>query len=275
MSVVNHHNLTGYTPLMMASSLGHLEMAKILIKSRARIDFSNFSDYSLLHLPPEQLNLSSRDVLLKQHDLIQGSALDIAVIKGNVEMASLLLQDGAKVHNVFYLIRSITLLLARANAEKNVDQLQNMVATTTTTKFNGDSAESADLWEKFSVIIRLLATHHSDFIERVQCTKPSCLYMACAFGVLELASLLLELGTDVSDLYRTDDSGSTYWLSLVTIIQWRIQGRGQGGLGPPPPPPPHRTHKNSLGLCSVAPACIGCSDMRKSYKKDGLEVDML
>ena len=38
------------------------------------------------------------------------------------------------------------------------------------------------------------------------------------------------------------------------------------------------THKNSLGLCSVDPACIGCSDMRISYKKDytwSLEVDML
>ena len=42
------------------------------------------------------------------------------------------------------------------------------------------------------------------------------------------------------------------------------------------------THKNYLGLCSVDPACIGCSDMRKSYKKDytcmhglELEVDML
>ena len=58
---------------------------------------------------------------------------------------------------------------------------------------------------------------------------------------------------------------------------------GEGPGGPRPPPPPHththRTHKNSLGLCSVDPACIGCSDMRKSYKKrlhlHGLEVDML
>ena len=50
--------------------------------------------------------------------------------------------------------------------------------------------------------------------------------------------------------------------------QWRIQGRGQGGLAPPLP---HRTHTKILYdfLCSAAvdPACIGCSDMRKCYKK--------
>ena len=48
-------------------------------------------------------------------------------------------------------------------------------------------------------------------------------------------------------------------------------GRGGGGGGA------QDTHKNYLELCSVDPACIGCSDMRKSYKKitPGLEVDML
>ena len=173
--------------------------------------------FEILHLPPEQLNLSSDEVFIEQHGSVQGSALDIAVIRGNVEMVSLLLQQRAKVHNVFYLIWSITLLLAKANVEKNVDQLLQMVATVTLTS-DSDSAESINLWKKYSVIIQLLATHHSDFIERVQCTKPSCLYMACAFGVLEFVSLSLELGTDVGDLYRTDDSGSTYWLSLVTII---------------------------------------------------------
>ena len=42
--------------------------------------------------------------------------------------------------------------------------------------------------------------------------------MACAFGVLEMVKFLFELGTDVSDLYRTDDSGLSYWSSLITII---------------------------------------------------------
>ena len=46
-------------------------------------------------------------------------------------------------------------------------------------------------------------------------------------------------------------------------------GEGPGGPRPPPPPTTH-THtqkKNSLGLCSVDPACIGCSDMRKKATK--------
>ena len=33
-----------------------------------------------------------------------------------------------------------------------------------------------------------------------------------------MVSLLIELGADVSDLYRTDGSGLSYWCSFVTII---------------------------------------------------------
>ena len=52
---------------------------------------------------------------------------------------------------------------------------------------------------------------------------------------------------------------------------WReSSGGSRGGARGASPPPPHTqdTHTNYLGLCSVDPACIGCSDMRKSYKKD-------
>ena len=42
--------------------------------------------------------------------------------------------------------------------------------------------------------------------------------MACALGVPKTVSLLVELGTKVQDLYRTDSSGSSYWCSLITII---------------------------------------------------------
>ena len=43
-------------------------------------------------------------------------------------------------------------------------------------------------------------------------------------------------------------------------------GGGQGGLPPPPPPPPPDTQKIFFRLCTVDPACIGCSDMRKALK---------
>ena len=33
-----------------------------------------------------------------------------------------------------------------------------------------------------------------------------------------MVSLLIELGVNVSDLYRTDDSGSSYWCNLIAVI---------------------------------------------------------
>ena len=188
--------IDGYTPLMAASSCGHVEIVQLLLEAGVRINFSNFSDYPSLHLPiQQQMQIPGMD---NQLSTVRGSALDMAVIRGRVEVVSLLLQYGAKVHNIYYLLRSITLKQAQANAK------------------SGNSDESH--WEKYSIILQILFSHDSDLIGRVQCTNPSTLYMACAFGVEEMVSLLIELGADVSDLYRTDASGLSYWCSFVTII---------------------------------------------------------
>ena len=186
----------GYTPLMAASSCGHVEIVQLLLEAGLRMNFSNFSDYPSLHLPlQQQMQIPGKD---DQLSTVRGSALDMAVIRGRVEVVSLLLQYGAKVHNIYYLLRSITLKQAQANAK------------------SGNSDESH--WEKYSIILQILFSHDSDLIGRVQCTNPSTLYMACAFGVEEMVSLLIELGADVSDLYRTDASGLSYWCSFITII---------------------------------------------------------
>ncbi len=187
------------TPLMTASARGHVEIVKLLLEAGASVNLSNFSDYPSLHLPLHQIKLPENDVKLST---VCGSALDIAVIRGHLEIVSHLLQNGAKVHNIYYLLRSITLRLAG---------LSLVTAPKTMETNNSD-------WEKCSAVIRLLFSHDSDLIGRVQCTNPSTLYVACAFGVVEMASLLLELGTGVNDLYRTDNSGSSYWCSFITII---------------------------------------------------------
>ena len=181
---------------MAASSCGHVEIVQLLLEAGVRVNFSNFSDYPSLHLPIQQhMQIPGKDDKLST---VRGSALDMAVIRGRVEVVSLLLQYGAKVYNIYYLLRSITLKQAQSNAK------------------SGNSDESH--WEKYSIILQILFSHDSDLIGRVQCTNPSTLYMACAFGVEEMVSLLIELGADVSDLYRTDVSGLSYWCSFVTII---------------------------------------------------------
>ena len=191
--------IDGYTPLMAASSCGHVEIVQLLLEAGTQVNFSNFSDYPSLHLPllqQLQMQIPGRD---DQLSTVRGSALDMAVIRGRVEVVSLLLQYGAKVYNIYYLLRSITLKQAQANAKSD----------------NSDDTH----WEKYCSILQILFTHDSDLIGRVQCTNPSTLYMACAFGVLEIVSLLIEVGVNVSDLYRTDVcTGLSYLCSLVTVI---------------------------------------------------------
>ena len=193
---VNMQNNKG-SSLMIASQNGHTETVLLLLQNSAHVIMQDKDGWpSSLHLPlQQQMQIPGMD---DQLSTVRGSALDMAVIRGRVEVVSLLVQCGAKVYNIYYLLRSITLKQAQANAK------------------SGNSDESH--WEKYSIILQILFSHDSDLIGRVQCTNPSTLYMACAFGVVEMVSLLIEFGADVSDLYRTDASGFSYWCSFVTII---------------------------------------------------------
>ena len=267
--ILDHRNASGNSPLMIACSRGHTEIAEMLLRAGARVNISNLSDYSFLHLPPHQINFPTNDSqvdsiasaidMVSSHDIevpfrvearenfpisseyssllptqqiefpndsvkmgsIKGSALDIAVIRGDKEMVSLLVKYEAKIHNIYYLFRNVILKQAQENIQNRVSVTTNFFRATLKQEqeMNTESLlTSSCSWEKYYNIFLQLFSHDSDLINRVQRTNPSTLYMACAFGVQKMVQLLLELGMDVCDLYRTDDSGLSYWSSLITII---------------------------------------------------------
>ena len=195
---------------MYASLLGHSEIVESLLTAGALVNTSNFSDYSSLHQPLNQM----QSLLEPQDRDIPGTALDKAVIRGNTEIVCLLLEHGAKVYNLFYLLRTIILMQTKENHDLATSNLQQIVTGKT---YNVNSCAS-DIWEKYNIIIGMLFAHDSDLLQRVQCTKPSILFLSCAFGITEMFQLLIQLGLDVSDLYRMDDRGSTYLTSLIRLI---------------------------------------------------------
>ncbi len=108
---VNHQDGPGNSSLMTASSHGNIEIAEMLLRAGASVNISSLSDYSSLHLPPQQIQLIVDE---DNDDSIKGTALDISVLQGNVDLVSPLLQYEAKIHNVYYhLFRGIILNLAR------------------------------------------------------------------------------------------------------------------------------------------------------------------
>ena len=206
--ILDHRTESGHTPLMLASSLGHRDLVEQLLRAGAHVNANSLSDYKSLHLPPPQVE----DTIISVETL-RGTALDIAVLGGDAEVVSLLLQSGAKVHNVFYLFRNVILKQAQETSKQRAQQLEEMVNPSTSMH---ECSESTS-WDKYRAVFKLLFSHDGELIARVQRTNPSTLYTACAFGVAEMVSLLLELGTETKDLYRADESGSSYWSNLITI----------------------------------------------------------
>ena len=91
----------------------------------------------------------------------------------------------AKVQNLFYLLSQAK---ARDGTRINVGAFKNSASTGT-----------SDVWDGHNMIIQLFFAHDAHLLERVKHTKPSILYLACAFGVIEMVELLLQLGIEVDD----------------------------------------------------------------------------
>ena len=108
---------------MYASLLGHSEIVESLLTAGALVNTSNFSDYSSLHQPLNQM----QSLLEPQDRDIPGTALDKAVIRGNTEIVCLLLEHGAKVYNLFYLLRTIILMQTKENHDLATSNLQQIV----------------------------------------------------------------------------------------------------------------------------------------------------
>lgn len=194
---LNHWNRRGNSSLMIASSCGYIEILGILLRAGADVNISSFFGQRSLRSQPDSIKIS-----FPKSGTIRGSALDNAVLYGYLGIIRLLLQYGARIHNVYYLFRNVILKLAHKTRLDRSAQ----------TNF------SNDLWEKYHAIFQLLFSHDSDLMDRVQCTKPSLLYLACAFGVTDIVSFLLEACIDVGDFYRVGDNRLSYWCSLVKII---------------------------------------------------------
>ncbi len=77
----------------------------------------------------------------------------------------------------------------------------------------------SSFWENFEIVLTQLISHDFDLINCIQSVKPSILYRACAFGVLEMVQVLLKNVevVEFSDLFRLECELS-YWSSLITII---------------------------------------------------------
>ena len=206
---IDHQDYSGNSSLMYASLLGHSEIVESLLSAGALVNTSNFSNYLSLHQPLNQMQPLSAP---QDRDL-PGTALDKAVIRGNTEIVSLLLEHGAKVYNLFYLLRTIILMQTKENHDLVTSNLKQIISG----NIHNAKSSASEIWKKYDIIIQVLFAHDSNLLQRVQCTKPSVLFLSCAFGVT-MFQLLIQLGVDVSDLYRMDDMGSTYWTCLIRLI---------------------------------------------------------
>src|SRR3990167_7068413 len=102
---VNAVNRIGSTPLMLASGTGHIDVARLLIESGAQVNQVNNNGMSALGIAVGEKQFDIVALLLQSGADVNivnenGSALTVAAIVGDLNIAKLLIESGANVNVV-------------------------------------------------------------------------------------------------------------------------------------------------------------------------------
>ncbi|CAH1403231.1 unnamed protein product [Nezara viridula] len=126
---MNRQNGQGWTPLLIASHQGHLEMVNTLLNNHARVDVFDNEGRSALHLAGERGYLEVCDSLLSHKAFINSksrvgrTALHLAAMMGYANLCKFLVTDHNAVIDILTLKKQTPLHLAAAAGQLEVCKL--------------------------------------------------------------------------------------------------------------------------------------------------------
>lgn len=123
---LNRQSTIGWTPILIASRRGHLEMVKNLLKNHSRLDVFDIEGRSALHLAAEKGYIQVCDALLAHKAFINSksrngmTALHLAAMNGYTELVKVLIKEHGAVVDILTLKKQTPLHLASAAGQLEV-----------------------------------------------------------------------------------------------------------------------------------------------------------
>ncbi|XP_050446201.1 serine/threonine-protein phosphatase 6 regulatory ankyrin repeat subunit A isoform X1 [Cataglyphis hispanica] len=196
---LNRQNAVGWTPLLIASNRGHMELVTTLLANHGRVDVFDLEGRSALHLAAEHGYLQVCDALLANKAFINSksrvgrTALHLAAMNGYTHLVRFLIQDHGAAIDVLTLRKQTPLHLAAGAGQLEVCKLLlDLGANIDATDDQGQKPIHAAAMNNYAEVVQLFLQRHPSLV--MACTKDgnTCAHIAAMQGSVRVIEELMK-----------------------------------------------------------------------------------
>lgn len=196
---LNRQSTVGWTPLLIASHRGHMEMVNNLLANHARVDVFDTDGRSALHLAAEKGFIHVCDALLTNKAFINSksrvgrTALHLAAMNGYTDLVKFLIKDHNAVIDILTLKKQTPLHLAAAAGQIEVCRLLlELGASIDATDEQGQKPIHAAAQNNYSEVAQLFLEQHPNLVMATTKDGNTCAHIAAAQGSVTVIEELMK-----------------------------------------------------------------------------------
>ncbi|XP_074641301.1 uncharacterized protein LOC141899048 [Tubulanus polymorphus] len=212
---VNKQAKNGWSPLLVASEQGHLEIVKILLRNHARVDVFDEHGKAALHLCAESGHEEVADVLLWHKAFVNAKSkvgvtpLHLAAQNGYNKLVKLLIETHSATIDALSLAKKTPLHMAAQNGRIEVcSTLLKMNADANATDNHGQTPLHLAAENDHSDVVKLFLKYKPELVTMANTNGMTCAHIAASKGSVAVIKELMRFNKVIvtTARNRTNDS---------------------------------------------------------------------
>uniref|UniRef100_A0A8W8JLN2 Uncharacterized protein n=1 Tax=Magallana gigas TaxID=29159 RepID=A0A8W8JLN2_MAGGI len=216
-NAVNKQSKNGWSPLLVASEQGHLQIVKILLQYHARVDvFDEYHGKAALHLAAENGHEQVADVLLWHKAFVNAKSklgltpLHLAAQNGYNDLVRLLIETHNAVIDALSLAKQTPLHMAAQCGKMEVcNTLMKMRADANATDVHGQTPLHLAAENDHSDVVKLFLKHRPELVSMANTNGMTCAHIAADKGSVAVIRELMKFNRSVVTTARNRTNNST------------------------------------------------------------------
>ncbi|XP_070555789.1 serine/threonine-protein phosphatase 6 regulatory ankyrin repeat subunit B-like isoform X2 [Ptychodera flava] len=195
---VNRQSKNGWSPLLVASEQGHIEIVKILLQHNARVDVFDEHGKAALHLAAENGHVEVADVLLWHKAFVNAKSklgvtpLHLGAQSGFNKLVKLLIETHNATIDALSLAKQTPLHMAAQNGQLEVcETLLKMKADSNATDIHGQTPFHLAAENDHADIVKLFLKHKPELVNMANADGSTCAHIAASKGSVAVIKELL------------------------------------------------------------------------------------